>query len=201
MTQQQSARGAAPVSRVPMSGLSHLSETDIYLFNEGSHHHLYRMFGAHPTIAEARAGTSFAVWAPNAAQVLVSGDFNDWDKTSHPLYLREPSGVWEGFVAGVDPGARYKCHIVSHRDGYRVDKADPFAVYAETPPGTASIVWDLEYTWSDAGWMAERLRQLIESSQQRATVVPKPEEPVRERDREGGASSGCCQVASSRTTS
>ena len=73
MTKQQSAREAGLVSRVPISGLSHVTETDIYLFNEGSHHHLYRMFGAHPTIAEARAGTTFAVWAPNAAQVFVSG--------------------------------------------------------------------------------------------------------------------------------
>jgi 1,4-alpha-glucan branching enzyme len=201
MTKRQSDREAAPVSRATMSDLSHLSETDIYLFNEGSHHHLYRRFGAHLTTVAGRAGTSFAVWAPNAAQVFVSGDFNDWDKTSHRLHLRESSGIWEGFIAGVVPGSRYKYHIVSDRDGYRFDKADPSAVYTETPPGTASIVWDLEYTWSDAGWMAERLRQLIESSQQRATVVPKPEEPVRERDREGGASSGCCQVASSRTTS
>jgi 1,4-alpha-glucan branching enzyme len=88
--------------------------------------------------------------------VFVSGDFNDWDKASRPFYLREPSGVWEGFIAGVNPGARYKYHIVWHRDGYRVDKADPFAVYAETPPGTASIVWDLEYTWGDIAWMAQR---------------------------------------------
>jgi 1,4-alpha-glucan branching enzyme len=166
MTKQQSDREVAPVSRVPMSGLSHLTETDIYLFNEGSHHQLYRMFGAHPTIAEARAGTSFAVWAPNAAQVFVSGDFNDWDKTSHPLHLREPSGVWEGFIAGVVPGSRYKYHIVSDRDGYRVDKADPFAVYAETPPGTASSsgFWNIPGVilrgWQNDGSATRWMRRL-----------------------------------------
>jgi 1,4-alpha-glucan branching enzyme len=143
-----------------MLDVPHLTDMDVYLFNEGTHHRLYRTFGAHPATAEGRAGVFFAVWAPNAVQVFVVGDFNDWDKARHPLKLRESSGIWEGFVPGVGPSTRYKYHIISHRDGYRVDKADPFAVYAETPPDTASIIWDLAYTWGDAAWMTERRQRI-----------------------------------------
>src|SRR5262245_11362211 len=118
MNKQRLGQEPAPVSPAPVPDVPHLTDMDVYLFNEGSHHHLYRTFGAHLATAEGQAVATFTVWAPNAAQVFVSGDFNDWDKASHPLHPHESSGVWEGFVPGVDPGTRYKYHIVSHRDGY-----------------------------------------------------------------------------------
>jgi 1,4-alpha-glucan branching enzyme len=102
------------------------------------------------------AGTSFAVWAPAAASVSVMGDFNGWDKQSHPLASIGGPGVWEGFLPGVGKGAIYKYHVVSRRRGYRVDKADPFAVMQEKPPRTGSVVWDLDYAWGDAVWMSDR---------------------------------------------
>ncbi len=132
-----------------------LTPEDIYLFGEGSYFRAYEKLGAHPLVSEGK-GTCFAVWAPNAERVSVIGGFNGWDKDSHPLFPRGGSGIWEGFIPGVRRGAPYKYHIVSRHNGYRVDKADPYAFYGEAPPGTASIVWDTDYPWSDGAWMAQR---------------------------------------------
>jgi 1,4-alpha-glucan branching enzyme len=148
--------------QTPMSGsgvLAHslLGEEDIYLLREGTHVRLAERLGAHLLHKEGRPGTQFVVWAPNAEAVSVIGDFNGWDARAHPLLPRwDSSGIWEGFVAGVGHGARYKYHIVSRHGGYRVDKADPFAVFCERPPGTASRIWDLAYEWNDAEWMTNR---------------------------------------------
>ncbi len=134
-----------------------LTEHDIYLFKEGSHFKLFEKLGAHPVEVKGTSGTHFAVWAPNAEQVTVMGDFNEWNKTSHPLRVRgDGSGIWEGFLPGLDVGSIYKYHIASRHDGYRVDKFDPFAFRSQLPPETASIVWDLHYDWNDAEWMQGR---------------------------------------------
>ncbi|MEP6995583.1 MAG: 1,4-alpha-glucan branching enzyme, partial [Acidobacteriota bacterium] len=101
-------------------------------------------------------GTSFAVFAPNAQAVWVMGDFNGWSKDSHPLERIGESGIWEAFVPGISKGAVYKYHLLSRLAGYRVDKADPFAVRQEVPPRTGSVVWDLDYRWRDAAWMQAR---------------------------------------------
>ena len=139
-----------------LHGVSRLSDDDLFLFNEGSHFSLWEKLGAHPAAAEGRSGTSFAVWAPDAEGVSVAGDFNGWDKNSHPLAPRGRSGIWEGFIAGIGKGALYKYHVRSRFHGYRVDKADPFGFLHETPPKTGSVVWDLEYEWGDAEWMKGR---------------------------------------------
>ncbi|RPI27450.1 MAG: 1,4-alpha-glucan branching protein GlgB [Acidobacteria bacterium] len=135
-----------------------LTDDDLYFFNEGSHFRLYEKLGSHPATVDNQAGTFFAVWAPNAQQASVIGDFNDWSKESHPLRPRGQSGIWEAFVPGVGKGTIYKYHIVSQQGGYRVDKADPFAFQAETPPRKGSIVWDLEYQWKDGDWLKKRSR-------------------------------------------
>jgi 1,4-alpha-glucan branching enzyme len=133
-----------------------LSNDDLFLFNEGSHYRLYEKFGAHPLMVDGVEGTYFAVWAPNAKQVSVMGEFNGWDESSHPLRPKGQSGVWEGFIPGVAKSTIYKYYIVSHHRRYSVGKADPFAFYNETPPRTASIVWDLDYSWGDQAWMEKR---------------------------------------------
>jgi 1,4-alpha-glucan branching enzyme len=139
-----------------------LTDQDIYLFREGTHVRAYEKLGAHPIEsgqAGREKGSHFGVWAPNAASVSVVGDFNGWNPSSHPLEARgDSSGIWEGFIPGVSPGAIYKYHIVSRHAGYTVNKADPFAFYAELPPRTASVVWDLSYEWGDEEWMRTRLR-------------------------------------------
>ena len=139
--------------------VSLLTDQDIYLFKEGNHFRLYEKMGAHVVTAGGVEGTYFAVWAPNARSVAVIGDFNGWNSTSHPLNARwDGSGIWEGFIPGLGQGVIYKYHIVSKFKRYRVDKGDPFALCWETPPKTASMVWDLRYEWKDQGWMKERHR-------------------------------------------
>ncbi|MBN1123436.1 MAG: 1,4-alpha-glucan branching protein GlgB [Sedimentisphaerales bacterium] len=131
-----------------------LTDHDIYLFREGNHFRLYEKMGSHPVTVEGVEGVFFGVWAPNAEFVSVIGDFNGWNPQSHPMSVRwDGSGIWEVFIPGVGKGTKYKYHIRSNVNGYTVQKADPFAFHAETPPKTASIVWDLDYGWQDAGWM------------------------------------------------
>jgi 1,4-alpha-glucan branching enzyme len=138
---------------------SPITDQDLYLFNEGTHFRLAEKLGAHPGTRGDEEGTWFAVWAPDAESVSVIGDWNGWngwDDAADRMAPRGSSGVWEAFVPGVAPGAKYKYHVVSRYQGYRVDKADPFAFHAETPPLRASIVWELDYTWGDGEWMAGR---------------------------------------------
>ncbi|MBI2871441.1 MAG: 1,4-alpha-glucan branching protein GlgB [Candidatus Omnitrophica bacterium] len=137
---------------------SRLTQDDLYLFNEGSHFHLYEKLGAHPVEHGGEAGVEFAVWAPAAEKVSVIGDFNGWRAGAHPLDSLGQSGIWEGFVPGVAPGALYKFHIESRYRGFQAEKTDPLAAYCEKPPRTASIVWDLSYQWGDGAWMRERAR-------------------------------------------
>jgi 1,4-alpha-glucan branching enzyme len=136
-----------------------LSQDDLYLFNEGSHIRLYDRLGAHSASVDGKEGTYFAVWAPNAEQVYVMGDFNEWQKKGFKLNPCGNSGIWEGFMPGMGNGSLYKYHIASRVHRYRVEKADPFAYYCEVPPRTASIVWDLSYDWNDDKWMQERKRR------------------------------------------
>src|SRR5207253_10417604 len=133
-----------------------LSDWDYHLFNEGSHHRLWDKLGSHPIERDGLVGTMFAVWAPNARSVSVVGDWNGWSPQSNPLESRGASGIWERFIPGVHKGMKYKYHIVSQHAGYEVEKADPVGIHHETPPRTASIVWDLDYEWSDAEWMRSR---------------------------------------------
>ncbi|MDD5160581.1 MAG: 1,4-alpha-glucan branching protein GlgB [Sulfuricurvum sp.] len=143
----------------PMSyEVSRLSEMDIYLFKQGTHTKLYDKLGSHAMEYQGNAGVYFAVWAPNAAYVSVRGDFNDYSTDAHPLKLRlDESGIWEGFVTGVEQGLTYKYHIVSKFHNIVHDKSDPFGFYAEEPPKSASRVWNLEdYGWGDGTWMASR---------------------------------------------
>jgi 1,4-alpha-glucan branching enzyme len=155
--QKRGSKARAP--KQPLSsGVTLLTEDDLYFFNEGSHFRLYEKLGAHPLTAEGQGGTYFAVWAPDAKQVFVMGDFNGWNTTSHPLYSRGQSGIWEGFITGVGKGALYKYHIVSRYKGYQLDKSDPFAFGCEIPPKTASVVSELDYNWGDQEWMEKRQR-------------------------------------------
>ncbi len=133
-----------------------MSEEDRYLFNEGSHLKLYEKLGSHQGEVDGVLGTHFAVWAPDAESVHVIGDFNGWNRGSHPLYPNNSSGIWEGFIPGVGALITYKYFVKSHLNNYQSEKADPFAFHAETSPKTGSKVWDSCYDWNDAEWMKSR---------------------------------------------
>jgi len=136
--------------------VSLLTDDDIFLFNEGNHFDLHHKLGSHLMRHGTADGVYFAVWAPNAEEVAVAGDFNHWNPQSHHLRPRGQSGIWEGFIANLGKGTLYKYQLASHLNGYRVEKTDPFSVHCEIAPKTASVVWDLDYVWGDGHWMAER---------------------------------------------
>jgi 1,4-alpha-glucan branching enzyme len=117
-----------------------LGDMDVWLLGEGSHLRPYEILGATPRQMEGVAGTSFAVWAPNASRVSVVGDFNFWDGRRHPMRLRRECGVWEIFLPGVLAGARYKFELLDAHGALLPQKADPYARQAELRPATASVV-------------------------------------------------------------
>jgi 1,4-alpha-glucan branching enzyme len=133
-----------------------LSDYDLYLFAEGTQLRGQEKLGAHPLQLGPIAGVHFAVWAPNADRVSVVGDFNMWDGRVNPMRLLMPHGVWELFVPGISNGEKYKFEIRA-RTGEVFQKTDPYALRLETPPRSASIVWDVPpFNWTDEAWMESR---------------------------------------------
>ncbi|MEN9980691.1 MAG: hypothetical protein RL542_478 [Bacteroidota bacterium] len=140
-----------------VQGYSLFTDFDIDLFKAGKHFRLYEKLGAHPIVVDGVSGVYFAVWAPSARSVSVVGDFNYWIQGEHQLQVRwDSSGIWEGFIPGVQKGTSYKYKIQSDNGGIITEKADPFAFYCEKPPHTASVIWDLDYKWKDSKWMKTR---------------------------------------------
>ncbi len=135
------------------------TDFDINLFKAGKHFRIYEKMGSHTIEVDGKKGTYFAVWAPNARGVGVIGNFNKWNKNANPLSPRwDASGIWEGFIPGVERGELYQYHIQTHY-GQELAKADPYARFAEVPPARASITWELDYEWQDADWMTQRKAQ------------------------------------------
>ncbi len=135
-----------------------LNEHDIYLFREGTHATLYRRLGCHFFSEVDTDGAHVAVWAPNAREVSVIGEWNGWRAGAEPLQARwDHSGIWEADIAGVRPGQGYKIALTTAA-GVKVERADPFAFATEVPPSNASRAWRLDYDWGDAEWMRERRR-------------------------------------------
>ncbi len=135
-----------------------ISEFDLYLFGQGNHHQLYEKLGAHLVIVDGVQGVYFAVWAPNARNVSVIADFNDWDGRAHQMNLLG-TGVWALFIPGIALGEIYKFEV-KNQLGHIYEKSDPFGFYHEVRPQTGSIVTDLEsYVWHDADWLQLRREQ------------------------------------------
>ena len=160
---------ASPIPQQPDDTVDHsaalaqkngslFSDFDLYLFGQGKHYLLYEKMGAHPRTVDGVVGVNFALWAPNALAVAVIGDFNDWQRSAHPMHLRHTElGVWECFIPGLQPGELYKYSIYSRDNNYTVDKSDPYAFAAELRPQTASVVVDIShFEWHDAAWLQER---------------------------------------------
>lgn len=133
-----------------------ISQDDQYLFAQGTHYDIYEKLGAHPSCEDGEEGMFFAVWAPNAKQVYVIGEFNDWNESATPMTKLGPGGIHSVFVKGVGTGILYKYLIIT-QEGEKLYKADPFANSAELRPGTASRTTDLtKFRWTDTTWMKER---------------------------------------------
>jgi len=136
------------------------TDYDIHLFRAGKHTRLYEKMGAHLRELDGEKGVYFAVWAPNARQLGVVGDFNFWSPGADNLHLRKDgSGIWEGFIPLLEQGVKYKYRIESHSEGVPMEKGDPFALLWECPPKTASVVWENNYSWNDKPWMKGRAKK------------------------------------------
>ena len=154
------ADGQETVGDDPYRHLPTLGEMDMYLIAEGRHEELWRVLGAH---VRGQAGTSFAVWAPNARGVRVIGDFNHWDGRAYPMRSLGSSGIWELLIPGIGAGERYKFEICGPDGTWRA-KADPMAARAEQPPATASVVFESGYEWGDGEWLADRAERDVLTS-------------------------------------
>ncbi len=135
-----------------MSQKVFISEDDEYLFGQGTHYDIYEKLGAHPSEEKGKKGYFFAVWAPNAADVHVVGDFNGWDENAHGMNRSKTGNIWTLFIPGVGIGELYK-FLITAQDGRKIYKADPYANFAELRPGNASRTTDLSgFKWSDKKW-------------------------------------------------
>jgi 1,4-alpha-glucan branching enzyme len=138
-----------------------ITDFDLHLYSEGTNYESYRSLGSHPADVDGVAGVRFAVWAPNAEVVSVVGDFNQWDTRRHPMRHRNV-GIWEIFMPGLRTGDRYKYFVRSRFQGYQQLKTDPYSFYCETPPKSASVVWDInQYEWKDQAWFKARAKSDI----------------------------------------
>lgn len=147
---------SAWITRDPYSFLPQLGELDLHLLAEGNHYRLYERLGARVWTANDSEGALFSVWAPNARSVSVTGSFNDWDRTRHPMRSRGTSGVWELFIPGISPGDLYKFSILT-LSGDVLEKSDPLGLASEFRPRTASVVADISsFEWTDRRWMDRR---------------------------------------------
>ena len=143
-------------STKPVWNYSLFTDTDIRNYQNGNLYNGYQLFGNHQTEVLGTQGFYFAVWAPNATEVSVVGHFNNWQKGQHPLYVRlDSSGIWEGFIPNFKKGEAYKYHIKGYK-GASIDKGDPYANFWEMRPETASVSWNMQYSWADNAWMKNR---------------------------------------------
>jgi 1,4-alpha-glucan branching enzyme len=149
----------------PYRYLPTVGEMDQHLINEGRHEQLWDVLGAHvrtyDTSAGKVTGTSFAVWAPNARGIRVSGDFNFWDSRAHPMRQLGSSGVWELFVPEVANGTMYK-YVICGADEVWREKADPMATMTQKAPEWASVVFNSDYEWHDDEWIENRPERATE---------------------------------------
>ncbi|MFN0205371.1 MAG: 1,4-alpha-glucan branching protein GlgB [Planctomycetota bacterium] len=148
-----------------------IPDFDLYLFGEGTCLRLYDHFGAHAAEKNGVRGVRFAVWAPNARRVSVIGNFNNWNAAKNVMKMRADSGVWELFIPGVQFGDLYRYDVVTP-DGASIVHSDPFGFQMETPPQSASIVYDLEnYHWTDSEWIRRRADLAKPDSLQKGAAI------------------------------
>ncbi|HPZ10325.1 MAG TPA: 1,4-alpha-glucan branching protein GlgB [Candidatus Eremiobacteraeota bacterium] len=156
MLRTVSPAGQVETFRDSYAFLPYLTVQDVYLFGEGTHHRIYEKLGARVITHQGVGGVHFAVWAPNALRVSVVGNFNNWDGRKHPMRSLGSSGIWEIFIPGLQEGVLYKFEIKSSYH-HSFLKTDPYALYMELAPRTASVVYNIDnYKWNDSEWLKQR---------------------------------------------
>ncbi|MGF6907677.1 1,4-alpha-glucan branching protein GlgB [Fusobacterium sp. PH5-44] len=131
-------------------------EFDIYLFLRGEHRNAYNFMGAHLN----KTSVTFRVWAPNARNVSVVGDFNNWNGELHKMKLISDGGIWEITIPKLRKYDKYKYQIELANGGWHL-KSDPYAFYSELRPNTASFVYGVpKFRWSDKKWLNKRTQWL-----------------------------------------
>ena len=139
--------------------LSQLTEYDTFLFHQGTNCRAYEMLGAHLTEENGEKGVRFTVWAPNAKEVSVVGEFNHWDTRVNKMSKIDDGEIWKIFIPGIKEGDVYKYAIMPQHGGPHIMKADPYGYHAEVAPATASRVYDMNhYEWQDAEWQEKKKR-------------------------------------------
>lgn len=142
-----------------------VSSFDKYIFHQGNHHNSYNFLGAHLIEYKGFKGVNFTLWSPNAKQVNLVGDFNDWIGIDYPMKKVSDSGMWNIFISDLTEEQLYKYEIHTV-DGERILKADPYAYYSEVRPNTASRIFSLDkYEWNDGEWMEEKKKNLYTKNQ------------------------------------
>ncbi|UOQ86190.1 1,4-alpha-glucan branching protein GlgB [Gracilibacillus salinarum] len=133
-----------------------ITETDIYLFHQGTHYQSYQFLGCHLMQEDNQAGLRFTVWAPHAVQVNVAGDFNHWTGSGYSLEKISTNGLWSGFFTDIPNNISYK-YMITPQHGTPFLKADPYAVQSELRPRTASVIPSFDiYTWNDQKWESNK---------------------------------------------
>ena len=160
-TKTKGAKKAARTSaaKAAVSRDVFVSETDAYLFGNGTHYQIYKKLGSHFCEKDGQKGVFFAVWAPNAKAVHVIGTFNGWNEEQHSMSKVNEGGIWTLFIPGLLEGELYK-YCITTKDGGKKYKADPYANWSELRPGSASKIVDIEgYKWGDTRWMSARAKK------------------------------------------
>ena len=136
-----------------------ITEADRFVFGEGNHYEIYNKMGAHFVTIDGVKGVYFAVWAPNAVEVSVAGEFNEWDIKADRMELLGSSGIWEAFVPEAKMWDMYKFAITA-RNGKLLYKSDPYGFHSELRPGTASQIADVDnFKWSDKNWLDKQEKE------------------------------------------
>ena len=137
-------------------------EFPLYLFYQGKNSEAYKFFGVHSAENNNSKCHCFRVWAPNAKNVSVVGDFNKWDRNAN--YMEKiADGVWETFISGLSQFDSYKYCIETPKGKFLL-KSDPYAHHFETRPGTASKIYECSYKWTDEKWISEKSKRIIYKS-------------------------------------
>ncbi len=152
------------ISDKSLNTVNFITDLDRYLFGRGTHYEIYNKLGAHVECLNGTWGVRFALWAPNAKSVCVTGDFNGWNMNSDKMDRNGDFGIFECFIPGAKKGQAYKYCIETPFE-IHILKADPYGAWAQLRPETASLIYDdRKYAWEDGEWIKKRKENTPDNS-------------------------------------